>query len=136
MSAREWWLHTCGLFDEVIVCLPRRKCAHHDCYPRRVAVLDPGSAADVDALADAMDNLVGTGPGVARAVIHRLTRPPHIPEPGRYGVVQAAVSATSERAEWVRLGVVFCPWVSRTGEQAEWDELLDPVLVREGVDDA
>jgi hypothetical protein len=58
---------------------------------------------------------------------------PVLPEPGRYAVVKAALAEYPDafHEEWVSEGKF---WVSLDGgTRATWNELVDPVLVREGV---
>jgi hypothetical protein len=65
--------------------------------------------------------------------IEAQIKPPRIPEPGLWGVVEASVLLIGERApacEWVhhRKG-----WMNPSGQFAVWDGLINPVLVRDGV---
>lgn len=72
-----------------------------------------------------------------RDEILRQTKPPRIPEPGLWGVVEAAVPE-SGGSRW--------PFVHDTdqgssewtcvndGDHYDWDALVDPVLIREGVE--
>lgn len=64
--------------------------------------------------------------------IEAQTKPPRIPEPGLWGVVEATVAGIPRR-RWVHHEEDR--WVSDNGIPLKaWDELIDPVLVREGVD--
>jgi hypothetical protein len=64
--------------------------------------------------------------------IEQQTKPPRIPEPGLLGVVKAHIGAggpwTLTRSEygWVCLD---------DGTLHDWDSLIDPVLVRPGIED-
>jgi hypothetical protein len=69
--------------------------------------------------------------------IEAQTKPARIPEPGLWGVVEAAASSSmdnggtgGERVRWVRYpegwcGVVYC--------ERPWDDLIDPAEIREGL---
>ena len=66
--------------------------------------------------------------------IEAQTKPPRIPEPGKYGVVKASAPVTNAaRYEWTNEGRFWRSLL--TGDFAEWSALIDPVLVRPGVDD-
>jgi len=63
--------------------------------------------------------------------IEAQTKPPRIPEPGLWGVVEACVPGIPT-SHWVHHEEGR--WVPDTGVPfAEWDDLIDPTLVREGV---
>jgi hypothetical protein len=66
--------------------------------------------------------------------IEAQTRPPRIPEPGLWGVVEAHTEDGEERRRFVRHDDAHDgrAW-ERRGVRRAWDELIDPVLVREGV---
>jgi hypothetical protein len=75
-----------------------------------------------------------------RKDIEAQTKPPRIPEPGLWGVVEAKPSTDPEtkRQEFVRYpsqGDSPDRWESKWFGSMAWDELLDPVLIRPGVDD-
>jgi hypothetical protein len=53
---------------------------------------------------------------------------PRIPEPGLWGVVKAHNGIARK---WVHYGT---GWRDAFGNHAEWDDLIDPVLIREGVE--
>jgi hypothetical protein len=66
--------------------------------------------------------------------IEAQTKPPRIPEPGWGGIV-AARGVSGIRMKWVR-GERGWTNLDATGDHLNWtlwDELTDPVLVREGV---
>jgi hypothetical protein len=68
--------------------------------------------------------------------IEAQTKPPRIPEPGLWGVVEATWSGNGEtgipRAEWVR--VKGNRWASSISNiHAAWSDLIDPVEIRKGV---
>lgn len=63
--------------------------------------------------------------------IEAQTKPPRIPEPGPWGVVEAGTSKVPMVRRWVRYGT---GWRDAFGGHEEWDNLLEPVLVREGID--
>ena len=61
--------------------------------------------------------------------IEAQTKPVRIPEPGLWGVVEAG------GYRWVRYSLAGCDdWVDLLGKQNEWDVLIDPTLVREGIE--
>lgn len=68
--------------------------------------------------------------------IEAQTKPPRIPEPGPWGVVEAAVDGTKVRRRFVRHDTSsdYGPWHSKDARWARWDDLIDPVLIREGVE--
>ena len=70
--------------------------------------------------------------------IEAQTTLPRIPEPGLWGVVEASWDSkhptTIPRAEWMRTkGNELRSCISNVA--ARWDDLVDPVLVRPGVED-
>jgi hypothetical protein len=80
------------------------------------------------------------GSNVTRAVIDLLLsvakameeQAPRIPEPGLWGVVEAGVKQHDARCHWINLGGHWRP--DDTDEYDRmWGDLIDPVLVREGV---
>lgn len=65
------------------------------------------------------------------AQIEEQTKPPRLAEPGVWGVVNARFGGDDYLTrKWVRYGT---GWRDAFGEHASWDDLIDPVLVREGV---
>lgn len=69
------------------------------------------------------------------AQIEKQTKPPRIPEPGFDGAVQASDKCDIDRVRWVRAWAdedTVRPWTNG-GRHAAWDELIDPVLIREGL---
>ena len=67
--------------------------------------------------------------------IEAQTKPPRIPEPGKYGVVRASGQGL-DNVEWVNEGkwwVSLDEGISQPRRWAEWRELEDPTLIREGV---
>jgi hypothetical protein len=73
---------------------------------------------------------------VAQSVADQIeaqTRPPRIPEPGKYAIVRARATVLAE-CEWVNEGRY---WTSLGGDPRPhttvWANLKDPVLVREGI---
>lgn len=72
--------------------------------------------------------------------IEAQTKPPRIPEPGLWGVVEAGHKhlGPERRSEFVRVyteGVV--QWVDRSSEAdwCLWNDLIDPTLIRDGIED-
>jgi len=74
------------------------------------------------------------------ASIEAQTRPPRIPEPGLWGVVEAGMTDLTAR-EFVRVSrhMNCLDWkpVYATPDEyggcVDWDELIDPTLIREGL---
>lgn len=74
--------------------------------------------------------------------IEAQTKPPRIPEPGRWGVVEASREGKTLGQKFLRKHSGSenggYDWVSFTfgarGESFRWDDLINPTLVREGVD--
>jgi hypothetical protein len=69
--------------------------------------------------------------------IEAQTKPPRIPEPGLWGVVEAKAPVDDRRIEWVhgRATDAGNDWHSMDGMWSRvWADLVDPVLVREGVE--
>lgn len=78
--------------------------------------------------------LLDTGSRVARNIADQIeaqTKPPRIPEPGLWGVVEAWTDGIPIR-RWVHHEEDR--WVCDTGERRNWEALSDPTLVREGVE--
>jgi hypothetical protein len=100
---------------------------------RPLVVLDLDWAESVPVL---IAQLRGAGYVHIADQIEAQTKPPRIPEPGLWGVVEAAVPE-SGGSRW--------PFVHDTdqgssewtcvndGDHYDWDALIDPVLIREGV---
>ena len=67
--------------------------------------------------------------------IEAQTKPPRIPEPGWGAIVEAGVVQHDERLRWQRSGDSF--WYCENVEEnaRNWGELVDPVLVRDGIED-
>jgi hypothetical protein len=66
--------------------------------------------------------------------IEQQTKPPRIPEPGLWGVVEASVKEHDQRLRWVRLGDNYRP-DDRDEYDRLWCDLIDPILVRPGIED-
>jgi hypothetical protein len=61
---------------------------------------------------------------------------PRIPEPGLWGVVEAWRSdqTRADACTWVkRRGLK--PWRCDCGKKADWSDLIDPTLVRPGIEE-
>ena len=63
--------------------------------------------------------------------VEAQTKPARIPEPGLWGVVEAKVAAVYGPCNWVKDEY---GWVSHSGVTVKWDLLIDPILIRAGVD--
>lgn len=61
--------------------------------------------------------------------IEAQTKPPRIPEPGLWGVVDTQAT-TSQGQNWVRRPA---GWHCPAHGFVRWDDLIDPVLIRDGV---
>lgn len=99
------------------------------------------SAAELAAAMERADNQPGPGgdwSSFALAVLRELNKPPRIPEPtGKYAVVEAACVHTDTRHTWSSRGDGLWYPLTRGDEPPQpddWDSLVDPVLVREGID--
>jgi hypothetical protein len=111
---------------------------------RPLIVLDI-KAANPDANPEvALANLLGAlnrGTIVCRGAarqIEQQTKPPRIPEPGLWGVVEAHPRTKGTRpVRFVRDSMSADePWVAiADGSGWDWDDLIDPVLVRPGIED-
>jgi len=68
--------------------------------------------------------------------IEAQAKPPRIPEPGLWGVVKASTQEGGYVRRWVRDGGhENAEWVAiEATMRREWDDLIDPVLIREGVE--
>ena len=71
--------------------------------------------------------------------IEAQTKPPRIPEPGLWGVVQATVAyeGSTYDARFVNhdgANAAHKSWHDAGGKWWNWSELIDPVLIREGVE--
>jgi hypothetical protein len=66
--------------------------------------------------------------------IEAQTKPPRIPEPGLWAVVEAHTEDGEERRRFVHHEDAHDgrAW-ERRGVRRAWSDLIDPVLVREGV---
>lgn len=62
-------------------------------------------------------------------------KPPRIPEPGWGAIVEAGVDAHDERLLWTPNDQGF--WSCKNPDEyaRHWQQLLDPVLVRDGIED-
>ena len=70
--------------------------------------------------------------------IEAQTKPPRIPEPGWSGVVEAHTAQNSDRLRWQRdSGTHSAHWVCEDTLEYDrtWDVLIDPILVRPGIED-
>jgi hypothetical protein len=101
----------------------------HDVRP--LVVLDLGSVSALEVAQtiryerDAWDPIADQ--------IEAQTKPPRIPEPGLWGVVEAGQLGTNEgaRSEWTRFRH---GWADEITGPIRWDQLVGPTLIREGVE--
>ena len=68
--------------------------------------------------------------------IEAQTKLARIEEPGLWGVVEAGGDALGGRCKWVHIEGRHdeLNWTSTRGQFYDWDDLIDPVLVRSGVE--
>jgi hypothetical protein len=64
-------------------------------------------------------------------LIEAQTKPPRIPEPGLWGVVEAPTQRGGYVWQWVHHPKDV--WLNAEGDSCPWAKLVDPVLVRDGV---
>jgi hypothetical protein len=82
------------------------------------------------------------GPKLSAAIndladeIETQIRMPRIPEPGLWGVVNAHTLSLPVKTKWVRMvtGVSSQQWLNGEAEWVDWDELINPRLVRPGIE--
>lgn len=111
---------------------------------RPLVVLDLGdysNRADIYLRNLANDDHEAVGGGVTpRAKLAHLiadqidaqTKPPRIPEPGLWGVVEASMDAGTTRLTWVRTPEFW--YTAKWDSARSWSDLIDPTLIREGVE--
>lgn len=115
---------------------------------RPLVVIDPEDRERVERLTKAIDS-AGVFTGLTVGNVSKMQTalrefanptPPRIDEPGTWGVVEASCVHSSKRREWVKFP--SGNWHSiRDFENAredienpdDWESLIDPVLVREGL---
>jgi hypothetical protein len=71
---------------------------------------------------------------VAESVANQIEaqiKPPRIPEPGLWGVVEAPTQRGGYVWQWVHHPKDV--WLNAEGDSCPWAKLVDPVLVRDGV---
>lgn len=68
--------------------------------------------------------------------IEAQTKPPRIPEPGLWGVVETTFKDGRSRHGWAvrRLTDGGSDWQDGSGDYHRWDDLINPTLIREGVE--
>jgi hypothetical protein len=101
---------------------------------RPLVVLDLGSAVPavvVNVLRKACYNRLADQ-------IEAQTKPPRIPEPGLWGVVEAHTAYDSTRRHFGRVPDDYNDdkqWIDSFDKHwRKWDDLIDPVLVRDGIE--
>jgi hypothetical protein len=101
---------------------------------RPLVVLDLDWAESVPVL---IAQLRGAGYVHIADQIEAQAKPPRIPEPGLWGVVESTVTyeGTTYSTSLVRHPGPGTAnrWLDRSGSWFSWNELIDPVLIREGV---
>jgi hypothetical protein len=99
-------------------------------------IVDPAGALRLIANEDVVNAKRSLLLGLADQ-IEAQTKPPRIPEPGVWGVVTANTIGANGKAQdhylWVR---THGGWeaIASTQRVRSWDDLIDPVLVRKGVE--
>jgi hypothetical protein len=120
---------------------------HHD-FNDGVTDVRPLVVLDLDAALDHMGGGMSDLPDVLKDMrrgggifadriadqIEQQTKPLRIPEPGLWGVVEAGVREHDQRLRWVRLGDNYRP-DDRDEYDRLWSDLIDPTLVRPGIED-
>jgi hypothetical protein len=110
---------------------------------RPLVVLDPKDYEQSSALAKALVEAMhaagdkhsaanGVHPATVAVAIAALTKPPRIPEPGLWGVVEAGTREDPNK----RKAFVNYPdegWCADAVSAYSWRNLVDPVLIREGL---
>jgi len=93
------------------------------------------SEREARALATWLDEGGSLDGDLAEVVAHQIENQlpkPRIPEPSLWAIVEAGVKQHSLRLKWVRLNGEWEP--NDLGEYTrKWDDLIDPVLIREGI---
>jgi len=105
---------------------------------RPLIVLDLNAGRPAKALVDYLNAGYWYGPADQ---IEAQTKPARIPEPGLWGVVEASVGNPNLRAAFIRdePNDSRTPWIAVYGpteagkRRAGWSDLIDPTLIREGV---
>jgi hypothetical protein len=112
---------------------------------RPLVVLDLDGIAPeaiVKALRDKDAGTNGTGWARVADQIEAQTKPQRIPEPGLWGVVTFNMSfdvpGARSSSGWAvrRLTDGEADWQDGAGHYWAWNELVDPVLVRDGIEDS
>lgn len=98
---------------------------------RTLVVLDLYNPATVE---DVSRVLRDGGYGNLVVQIEEQTRPPRIPEPGKWGVVEASTEGGPRRVFGHAPEHDEEHWVDDHVSWFSWDDLIDPVLVREGIE--
>jgi len=104
---------------------------------------------DLDDPAEFVTALVGTSSGnpadtdsddmrlyALANMIREQTKPARIPEPGLHGVVEAKSPRWDQVPQWTRYTTGDGnreQWIATNGETAAWRNLIDPVLIRDGL---
>lgn len=116
--------------------------SHPDARP--LVVIDPEDKEAVERLAELVMNTPNASGWTDRtqAALREFANPtpPRIDEPGTWGVVEASCVHSDHRREWVRFPSGNWHSVRDLDDRRadienpdDWDSLVDPVLVREGV---
>jgi hypothetical protein len=106
---------------------------------RPLVVLDPEDEAVRTFVRKHRDGTGNPACGYSIPIVEAIeaqTKPPRIPEPGPWGVVEATFKNGRARHGWAvrRLTDGDHDWQDGAGDYHRWDELIDPVLIREGVE--
>jgi hypothetical protein len=109
----------------------------HKVVPKDAVVLDI-SHENLNVLVDYLDSNFRSGP-ITRSFIRQVreqTQPPRIPEPSAWGLVEAHTRENSDRRKFGRVPEAdSVHWVeSETANWFLWSELIDPVLIRDGIE--
>ena len=109
---------------------------------RPLVVLDLDGVPFADRLADTLRSIHMLGSSIPEFLsladqIEAQTKPPRIPEPGWGAVVEAGVRGSrvdNSRRHWLRT-TDGKTWHDGRDTYTAWDDLVDPTLVRPGIED-
>jgi len=107
---------------------------------RPLIVLDLVNPRRFAELLRAFDNNGDTSFTLAADQIEAQTKPPRIPEPGLWGVVEAGSTELPDkpRRMYIHTGAdIKWSWIATDSDETNrwtWDNLADPTLIRDGIE--
>lgn len=107
-----------------------------DVHPLVVLDLGPDADHKWEWVRDILRNPAHSWTNSVADQIEAQTKPPRIPEPGLWGVVEAVLRGDEKRARLHYVRTDFRTWTCVGGARRSWSELIDPVLVRDGIEAA